>query len=215
MVFLGHDFQNEELLEEALTTPAYKIDHPKANDNQRLEFLGDAVLGLLSAKELYAAFPTEKEGRLTVKRTHMVSTAALCAAAAKLALKSSLKRNQGAAELPDDSKTLADAIEAIIGAAYLDGGLEGAEEVYATLALEANRTLSEADMNPKGVLQIKAQAMKPQRHPIYELIECVGKAHAPEFTVKVTLEGVGEAVAKARSRKEAETLAARELLNMI
>lgn len=216
MEFLGYDFKNEELLETALTTPAFKIDHPKAVDNQRLEFLGDAVLGFLSAEELYDKFPEEKEGALTVRRTRMVSSAALCEAARRLELKNYLKRNRAAAdEIPDNSKTLADAIEAIIGAAYLDGGIEAAREVYAALELESARVDNEAESNPKGALQIKAQAMKPQRRVVYELIECVGKAHAPEFTVKVTLEGVGEATAKAGNRKEAETLAARELLNMI
>ncbi|MCQ2368160.1 MAG: ribonuclease III [Kiritimatiellae bacterium] len=215
MKFLGYDFRDLELLDEALTTPAYKIDHPKASDNQRLEFLGDAVLGFLSAEELFAKFPGEKEGKLTVRRTHMVSSVALCEAAARLDLKSSLKRNRAAEELPDNSKTLADAIEAIIGAAYLDGGMDAAREVYATLALESVRREDDEIINPKGALQVKCQAMKPQRLPVYELIACEGKAHAPEFTVKVTVEGVGEAVAKAGNRKEAETLAARTLVNMI
>lgn len=215
MNFCGYDFKNEELLNEALTTPAYKIDHPKAVDNQRLEFLGDSVLGFLSAEELFAKFPEEKEGKLTVRRTHMVSSAALCEAAQRLELKTKLKRNRAAEELPDNSKTLADAIEAIIGAAYLDGGMDAARAVYATLGLESARTENDLSFNPKGALQVKCQAMKPQRLPVYELIACEGKAHAPEFTVKVTVEGVGEAVAKAGSRKEAETLAARTLVNMI
>lgn len=215
MKFCGYDFRNEDLLAEALTTPAYKIDHPTATDNQRLEFLGDSVLGFLSAEELFEKFPAEKEGKLTVRRTHMVSSAALCEAAARLDLKKSLKRNRAAEELPSSSKTLADAIEAIIGAAYLDGGMDAAREVYSTLGLESARTENDELINPKGALQVKCQAMKPRRLPVYELIECVGKAHAPEFTVKVSVEGVGEAIAKAGNRKEAETLAARTLINMI
>ena len=93
------------------------MSEPTAHDNQRLEFLGDAVLGFLAADRLYAEFPHEAEGPLTVKRTHLVSSAALCAAAERLGLAAHLKRNRGAAELPRNSKTLADAIEAIIGAA--------------------------------------------------------------------------------------------------
>lgn len=215
MKFFGYDFKNAALLEEALTTPSVKIDNPGAIDNQRLEFLGDSVLGFLSAEELFAKFPFEKEGKLTIRRTHMVSSAALCEAASRLELKKSLKRNRAAEELPDNSKTLADAIESIIGAAYLDGGMEAAREIYATLGLESARTEDDAIINPKGALQVKCQAMKPQRLPVYELIACEGKAHAPEFTVKVTVEGVGEAIAKAGNRKEAETLAARTLVNMI
>ena len=138
MEIFGYEFQNEALLEEALTTPAYRMDVPDARDNQRLEFLGDAVLGFLSAERLYAEFPSEEEGPLTVRRTHMVSSAALCAAAVRLGLAARLRRNKGAAELPPTSKTLADAIEAVVGAAYLDGGFDAAKRVFAALELDAN-----------------------------------------------------------------------------
>ena len=116
---LGYEFRRPELLAEALTTPALRMDAPDVADNQRLEFLGDAALGLLAAERLFAAFPDEPEGRLTVLRTHMVSSAALCAAAARLGLAAHLRRNRGAAELPSGAKTIADAVEAVIGAAYL------------------------------------------------------------------------------------------------
>ena len=86
MEIVGYEFKNEALLEEALTTPAYRMDVPDAKDNQRLEFLGDAVLGMLSAERLYAEFPEEQEGPLTVRRTHMVSAAALCETANRLGL---------------------------------------------------------------------------------------------------------------------------------
>ena len=79
---LGYTFKNGDLLEEALTTPAYRMTNPKAKDNQRLEFLGDAILDFLAADQLFAACPNASEGALTVKRTHMVSAPALCAAAA-------------------------------------------------------------------------------------------------------------------------------------
>ena len=84
MEIFGYKFKNPALLNIALTTPSRKMDNPSAKDNQRLEFLGDAVLGMLSAERVYHAYPNVKEGALTVKRTHMVSSAALCAAAARL-----------------------------------------------------------------------------------------------------------------------------------
>ena len=212
METFGYTFENEALIEEALTTPAYRMDVPGAKDNQRLEFLGDAVLGMLSAERLYAEFPAEQEGPLTVRRTHMVSAAALCEAASRLGLAGMLKRNRGAAELPRNSKTLADAIEAIIGAAYLDGGFAAAKQVFDALELSANAVVDEWSGNPKGELQVRAQAMKPPRHPEYELLKTEGKAHEPVFTVRVTVDGMGSATASARSHKQAESLAAAKLL---
>ena len=212
MDIFGYEFRNAALLEEALTTPSYRMDVPAARDNQRLEFLGDAVLGMLSAERLFAEFPQEQEGPLTVRRTHMVSSAALCAAAARFGLAARLRRNKCAAELPRNAKTLADAVEAVIGAAYLDGGFAAAQRVFAALELDANASEGEWSANPKGELQVKAQAMKPPRHPVYELLETAGKAHEPVFTVRVSVDGMGAATASARTHKQAESLAAAKLL---
>ena len=215
MEIFGYTFADEALLEEALTTPSYRMQFPDAKDNQRLEFLGDAVLGLLSAERLYGELPHEQEGPLTIRRTHMVSAAALCEAAARHGLAARLRRNKGAEDLPRHAKTLADAIEAIIGAAYLDGGFAAAKRVFDALELDSNAERGDWSVNPKGDLQIKAQTMKPPRQPEYTLLETSGKAHEPIFTVKVSVEGVGEAVAKAGVRKEAEALAAAELLKKL
>ena len=212
MELLGYCFKNEELAETALTTPACKIDRPDVVDNQRLEFLGDSILNFLAAERLYSAKPTEKEGSLTVRRTHMVSTAALCEAAVNNGLLPLLRRNRGAAELPRNSKTLADAVEAIVGAAYLDGGMEAANTVFEALGISANAAKGEWSENPKGELQELAQRMCPPRHPVYELVSVAGKAHEPTFTVRVSVEGIGEAVATAHNRKESEAEAARTLL---
>ena len=96
----GYEFRNGALLEEALTTPSCRQTDPTARDNQRLEFLGDAVLGVLAADLLYASRPRDSEGQLTVRRANMVSAPALCAAAAKHDLASRLRRNKGAAPIP-------------------------------------------------------------------------------------------------------------------
>lgn len=213
MNFLGHDFANEALLDEALTTPAYRMDYPEAKDNQRLEFLGDAVLGLLAAERLFDGFPSEAEGELTVRRTQMVSSAALCEAAVRLQLEKSLKRNHGAAPLARNAKTLADAVEAIIGAAYLDGGFTAAAEVFEQLELSPEGL--KWGGNPKGELQVRSQAMKPPRVPVYTLLSTSGKAHEPVFTVSVSVDSLGSASAAAHSRKEAEALAAAALLESL
>ena len=210
----GYTFADPVLLAEALTTPAYKMENPAARDNQRLEVLGDAVLGLLAAEAVFLA-DGAREGRLTVRRSHMVSTAALCAAAKRQGLKSRLRVNRGAAELSDQSKTMADAVEAILGAVYLDGGFEAARGVFAALELTEHETDHVCASNPKGDLQELVQSMKPPRHPVYALVRTVGSAHAPVFTVRVEVEGVGSAEAEAGSRHEAEVRAANALLLQI
>ena len=215
MEIFGYTFTNENLLTEALTTPSYRMQRPDVQDNQRLEFLGDAVLGLLAADELFAECPKDAEGSLSVRRAHMVSSAALCAAANRLDLVPHLRRNRGADALPKTSKTIADAVEAIIGAAWLDGGMTAARQIYAALDLSTRASADEWSGNPKGELQVRVQAMVPPRHPSYELINTAGKPHEPIFTVKVVVEGVGEAIAKARSHREAESAAAAKLLRQM
>lgn len=212
MELLGYRFKNEALAQTALTTPACKIDHPDVVDNQRLEFLGDSIINFLAAERLYAVKPDEQEGSLTVRRTHMVSTAALCESAVNNGIVPLLKRNRGAEKLPRNSKTLADAVEAIVGAAYLDGGMAAASAVFEALGVSANAAKGEWSENPKGELQEFAQRMNPPRHPVYELVSVSGKAHEPVFTVRVSVEGIGEAVATAHNRKEAEAGAARTLI---
>ena len=213
MEIFGYSFKNATLLEEALTTPSFKMSSPDAADNQRLEFLGDAVLGFIAAERLYGSLPDAPEGVLTVKRTHMVSSAALCAAAARHELAPRLRRNKGAAPLPENSKTLADAVEAVIGAAFLDGGLDAARTIFDALDLASMADTT--GFNPKGDLQIRAQAMTPPRHPAYRLVKTEGSDHEPIFTVEVAVDGLGTASASARSHKEAESLAAAKLLSMV
>lgn len=211
-MFCDYSFKDESLLAEALTTPSCRMDDPHVHDNQRLEFLGDAVLGLMSAEQVFAEFPDEPEGALTVRRAHMVSSAALCEAAERVGLVGSLRRNRHAAALPSGSKTIADAVEAVIGAAYLDGGFEAAKRVFAALGISANAGRPEWTANPKGELQVRAQAMKPPRHPEYTLLKTEGPSHAPVFTVRVTVDGIGSAEASASTHKEAESRAASRLL---
>lgn len=213
---IGYVFKDAALLERALTTPAYRMDHPKALDNQRLEFLGDAVFGLLSAEVVFKTHPDEQEGPLTVRRTHLVSTVALAKAAEKLGLREFLKRNAGAKDLPPCAKALTDALEAVMGAVWLDGGFEAARKVFAKLDIP--REVSDLDAwsaNPKGFLQVKAQALKPSRKPEYETLNSVGAAHAPVVTVRVRVDGLGEAEATAVSKTAAEVAAAAALLRKL
>ena len=212
MEILGYEFRDGGLLQEALTTPACRMDSPDSRDNQRLEFLGDAVLGLLSAERVYGEFPGEKEGSLTVRRTHLVSGAVLAEAGERIGLDRFLKRNAGAHPLPPHAKAIADALEAVMGAVWLDGGLAATQGVFARLGLPIDAPLNEWAANPKGYLQVRAQAHKPPTRPIYETLKTEGPSHAPIVTVRVTVEGLGEATATAGSKTAAEIAAAAALL---
>ena len=211
----GYTFKNAILLEEALTTPSFRMTTPKASDNQRLEFLGDAVLGLLATDWLYENNPSLKEGELTGKRQHIVSTAALCEAVEGSDFISLLKRNKGAGELSPKSKTVADAVEAVIGAAWLDGGLKAAKTIFDNLSLTANSRFGELDGNPKSALQHLTQAMVPPRMPSYRLVKTTGTSNKPTFTVEVTVEGVGSAQGEGGSRREADSAAAMKLIETL
>lgn len=210
---IGYTFKNLALLEHALVTPSVRMSSPTAKDNQRLEFLGDAVFGLLSADRVYASNPEDPEGLLTVRRTHLVSGAALASAAEKLGLRKWLKRNVGAHELPPNAKPLADALEAVMGAVWLDGGLEAVRGVFSRLELPFNEEFNEWDANPKGFLQTKAQVF--HKYPVYEVVSMKGSAHQPIVTVRVSVEGLGSAEATAGSKSAAEVAAAAEFLKQM
>lgn len=209
---IGYGFKDVSLLEAALVTPACRMDRPKIEDNQRLEFLGDAVFGLLSAAAVFAAYPREQEGQLTVRRTHLVSTAALVGAANRLGLGGFLKRNAGARPLSPNAKVLADAMEAVMGAVWLDGGLEAARSVFGRLDLPIDEKLNEWSDNPKGHLQVVSQSMRPSRKPVYTVDSVKGPSHAPVVTVTVEVAGLGKATATAGSLRQAEVAAATALL---
>ena len=209
---LGYSFRDPVLLMRALTAPARRMDHPLEKDNQRLEFLGDAVIGLLSADFVFGENPDEQEGPLTVRRTHLVSGAALARAAETLGLREHMRLNAGAPPIPPRSKILTDALEAVMGAVWLDGGLDAARAAFRRLDLPFDEKLDEWSANPKGHLQVRAQAMKPPRKPEYEVVSMKGPAHDPEITVTVKVADLGEATATGRSVRAAESAAASKLL---
>ncbi|MBO6168200.1 MAG: ribonuclease III [Kiritimatiellae bacterium] len=207
----GYSFRNAALLDEALTTPSYKMSFPESTDNQRLEFLGDAVLGLIAADYLFRQERGSQEGTLTERRKNLVSTAALCAAARRMEIEPRLKRNKGA-DGPLGANTLADAVEAIVGAAWIDGGLKAAKTMFENLRLADNAESGGWSANPKGELQQTAQAMKPPRQPVYETLRVGGTCHSPLFVVRARVDGLGAAMGEGRSRKDAQSDAAAKLL---
>lgn len=213
MEIFGYAFKNGKLLETALTTASYRMQKPNAEDNQRLEYLGDAVLQMLATEHIFAKYPKEHEGQMTARRKHMVNTQALCKAAETTDLAGRLKTDGMQPGI--SQKTVADAVEAVIGAVWLDGGWEAARDVFGRLRLAEDASASEWVDNFKGELQVHTQAMNPPRQPKYFLIKTEGKAHSPVFTVKVAVEGLGEAEGTGRTKQEAQMEAARKMLNDI
>jgi len=209
---IGHKFRNSLLLAEAMTHPSLGHETQRHHfDNQRLEFLGDAVLQLIITEHLYTLFPREAEGKLTKLRSRLVSREALRAHAAKLDLGQFLMMGRGeeASGGRERTSTLADALEALLGAIYLDTNLETARRFVITLAADdlAQLEVEPIDINPKGHLQEVLQAISP-RSPAYELISESGPEHEKTFVVRVLWEGMALGEGSGRSKKQAETAAA-------
>jgi ribonuclease-3 len=210
--FFGYSFKNENWLTEALTTPSCKMSSPKVKDNQRLEFLGDAIIGFLAAEQLFKMSEESREGDLTERRSRMVSTYALCSAAKRIGLVKYLLVNRGAHEGDVSQKMLADSVEALIGAAFMDGGLDAARKIYEKLDLYKHSQRDEFETNPKGVLQIMSQSCCPPSRPEYKVKSVTGPSHAPVFEVVVSVPCFGSAEGRGGSRKDAEANAAYSLL---
>ncbi len=209
---IGYKFRNSLLLAEALTHSSISLerkDYPF--DNQRLEFLGDAVLQLVITEELFHKFPDFTEGQLTKIRTRLVSRPALKVHAAALDLGQHLMMGRGeeASGGRHRASTLSDSFEALIGGIYLDGGLGAARIFILRMAagdLEAVAAEPE-EINPKGKLQELLQALAPSA-PVYELLEESGPEHLKYFRCRVCWEGINLGEGAGHSKKEAEVSAA-------
>lgn len=213
---IGHKFRNSLLLAEALTHPSLGHETKRHHfDNQRLEFLGDAVLQLIITEHLYALFPRAAEGRLTKLRSRLVSREALRGHAVTLGLGQFLMMGRGeeACGGRERTSTLADAFEALLGAIYLDTDLATARRFIIALAAPdlAQIEIEPIDINPKGHLQELLQAISP-RSPVYDLLSESGREHEKTFIVRVSWEGTALGEGTGRSKKQAEIAAAREAM---
>jgi ribonuclease-3 len=215
---IGYKFRNSLLLAEALTHPSLGHETQRYHfDNQRLEFLGDAVLQLVISEHLFRRFGGEAEGQLTKLRSRLVSSETLKMHAAALDLGRYLLMGRGEETSGgrDRTSTLADAFEALIGAIYLDGGLDSAREFILTQAHSDLAQLAEEpiEINPKGQLQELLQSISP-RSPVYELISQSGPEHEKTFVVQAVWEGIVLGQGSGRSKKQAETAAALEAIKL-
>ena len=214
---IGYKFRNSLLLAEALTHPSLGHETQRYHfDYQRLEFLGDAVLQLVITEHLFRNFRVEAEGQLTKLRSRLVSRDALKTHAAALDLGRYILMGRGEETSGGRERmsTLADTFEALIGALYLDGGLEVAKSFILAQTRGDLEKLAEepVDINPKGDLQELLQGISP-RSPIYELVSQSGPEHEKTFVSQVVWEGIVLGQGSGRSKKQAETAAALEALN--
>jgi ribonuclease-3 len=215
---IGYKFRNSLLLAEALTHPSLAHETQRYHfDNQRLEFLGDAVLQLVISEYLFRHFGGEAEGQLTKLRSRLVSreTLRMHAAALDLGRYLLMGRGEEASGGRERTSTLADVFEALIGAIYLDGGLDKAKEFILAQARSDLAQLAEEpiEINPKGHLQELLQSISP-RSPVYELISQSGPEHEKTFVVQAVWEGMVLGQGSGRSKKQAETAAALEAMKL-
>ena len=208
---IGHTFADTSLLELALTHPSYALAH-KCQDNQRLEFLGDAVLEICVSRVLYHRYPKLREGQLTRKRAALVCEANLARAAARMGLGSYLKLDRGEEVVGgrENPSILADTMEAIIAAVYLDAGMDKAAALV-DLAMDGYKTSEKGDRDAKSALQEYLQALGEET-PTYEIIGQDGPPHARVFTARVlradgTELGQGTGARKQRAEEAAAAMA--------
>lgn len=216
---LSVEIDSWDLFNEALTHRTYTAEHPnqKLKDNQRLEFLGDAVLGMVVAEYLYAHFPDKAEGDLTRMRAAVVCEAALARQALKLELGKYLLLGKGEAMSGGRSRasTLSDAVEAIIGAVFLDQGLAKAKEMILSLLKEEIEEVAQRGSRDfKTTLQELVHRLYGDV-VTYGVIHESGPDHDKRYEMGVFIKGILVATGKGRSKKEAEQQAAEKALNKL
>ena len=204
---LGYSFHDNDLLVHAITPSVNKCK--EGRDNQRLEFLGDSVLGLVIAHYFYLNMPEADEGSLTRIKSYLVNRTALFRIAKKLKLREAVESIRGGS----CQKILADMVEALIGAVYLDGGMQAAYQVVIRLWEDDIKKISVSELIcPKERLQIYTQSQKKGR-PGYRVLNIKGPRHNLVFEVGVCIDGNMVGRGLGYSKKEAEQAAAQEAID--
>ncbi|MCR5346586.1 MAG: ribonuclease III [Fretibacterium sp.] len=209
---LGYHFNDRGLLEEALCHSSFANEHGLSVNNERLEFLGDSVLGFIIASTLYKTYPDAPEGELTRMRAELVCGASLTRKAKILGVPGLLLHGNSMRDGALPSSICEDAMEALLGAVFLDGGVSAAEQVIRGMFLRDVETHA-AVLDPKSKLQIWLQARELPL-PRYELAGVKGPSHAPVFEARVRANGF-ERTATGSTRKGAESAAASLLLEFL
>jgi ribonuclease-3 len=206
---IGYRFNDPDLLRRALTHRSYGSSH-----NERLEFLGDSVVNCIIALELYEKFPRLAEGELSRLRANIVHQPSLAAAALRFAIGGQLRLGEGELKSGGSRRPsiLADAVEAVIGAVFLDGGFAAARQVVRALLGNALASIDPAtpSKDPKTLLQEHLQARKLAL-PQYTVIATRGEAHDQQFQVECAIPELGiRSLGEGSSRRGAEQEAARQ-----
>ena len=208
-------FKNKGLLDTALTHRSWVNEHKgERTSNERLEFLGDAILEFIASKEIYSRFPDKEEGYLTVLRANLVNTTALAEVAKRLDLGQELFLSKG--EIDGGGRTntslLADTVEAVIGAIYIDRGIIDAEKfIKANLLSNVSEKASEELKDSKSQLQELVQS-RGLPAPKYQVIEESGPDHDKKFVIEVFVNGEAWGRGEGKSKGGAEQEAARQVL---
>lgn len=212
---LKKSFKDKKLFDLALTHRSWVNEHKgQRTSNERLEFLGDAILEFIVSKELFSKFPDKEEGYLTALRANLVNTTSLAGIAKKLALGEAIYLSKGEEEGGGRTNTslLADTVEAIIGAIFIDRGTEASEEfIQKNLLDELEERAAQPLKDFKSRLQEYVQS-KSLPAPRYQVIEESGPDHDKKFVIEVLVEGAPWARGEGKSKSTAEQEAARQAL---
>jgi len=218
---VGHQFRDRSLLDRAVTHSSAATDcgEPSQADNERLEFLGDAVLGMIVSDHLLAAFPAWSEGQLSRGRARLVNSVSLSAAAQRLGLGSYMRLGRGEEKTGGREKPalLANAFEAVVGAAYLDGGLAPARE-FVTRALLLFALDDQGELLGRGDSKSELQELLQKNGwpgAQYSVLRETGPDHRKTFEVEVSVAGRVTAGGSGSSKKEAEQSAAQQALEQL
>lgn len=216
---ISYKFSNPELIKEALTHPSYAHECGSEKHNERLEFLGDAVIGLIVTEYLLKKYPEKREGELAVIKSKLVSRGALSHLARKIGVGPFLLISEGDERqgMRERDSTLANLIEAIVGAMYLDKGLESVKGFllpWLDFLMQELGLSKVIKKDPKTELQEILQS-KYRELPKYELLSIEGPSHKPIFRVRLLFRGRVLSVGVGRSRKEAEKHAAEKALDLL
>ncbi|TSC83164.1 MAG: ribonuclease III [Parcubacteria group bacterium Gr01-1014_19] len=217
---IEYSFKEKDLLKEALTHRSYLNENPdwKLPDNERLEFLGDAVLELTTTEELFKRFPDHKEGALTSYRAALVNYIMMARVAVEIGLDKFVLLSKGEAKDAGKAREviLANAMEALIGAIYLDSGYDSAKKFVVNFVIDhLDEVLKSGSYkDPKSTLQEKAQE-KMKITPSYQVMSETGPDHAKVFVVGVYFGEKLIAKGSGHSKQEAEAEAAREALTSL
>jgi ribonuclease-3 len=217
---IGYSFTRRDLLLEALTHKSFHHENPEEAPahNERLEFLGDSVLGLIVARYLFAAEGGYPESMMSKIKAQIVKGAVLSEVAREISLGDYLRLGKGEEETGGRQKTsiLSNALESLLGAVYMDGGYEEARGLILRLFKERlDRAMASGQFHDyKTELQEESQVLF-RTLPEYRLVKEEGKEHKKIFTVEVFISGTGYGTGRGKSKKEAQALAARKALEKI